>query len=93
MYHCHEIPFKAFESFDALRAAVERYPFKGGLCHQLDESRLNWKPAARVIEMYLTADTCPAADATFDTFQFTERTKVEVGSFPNDAANYITIWR
>lgn len=93
MYHCHEIPFKAFQSFDTLKIAVERYPFKGGLCRQLDESRLNWKSATHVIEMYLTTDTCPVADATFDTFQFTERAKIEIGSFPNGAANYITIWR
>lgn len=93
MYHCHEIPFKAFPSFDALKAAIERYPFKGGKCHNLEETRLNWKPAAHPFEMYLALDNCALADAEFCTIQFTCRAKVEIGANPNGAPNCITIWR
>ena len=93
MYHCREIPFKAYSSFEALKSAVERYPFKGGKCPHLEETRLNWKPAAHPFEMYLALGNRPLADAEFRTIQFTSRAKVEIGTSPNGAPNCITIWR
>lgn len=94
MYHCHEIPFKAFESFDALKVAAEKYPFKGGLCRQLpDEKHLTWRFTPYPVEIYLTTDTCCTADAQFITRQFNARAKVEIGLLPNGAPNCITIWR
>jgi hypothetical protein len=91
MYSCYEIPHYAYPTIEELTAAVERYPFKGGLCKKLTlgEPKILAKPYTE----RLTRDRAVALrDARWEEFSFMKSWKVSIGSFPNGNDNTITIY-